>query len=172
MIWMVTFVTHNSRVSERMVEYGVQRGEALIFSNAERVVMMRQIIEVCQRHTIPILTANILPDHVHMILHADDLDMLRDRVRKIKGGSAFGFQRHYQREKGHPTWAQKFHYVPLKDEAMLHDMMIYVGLNHQKHGETWAHTLQDTWARDLQPMIAAACVSIEAAFADTFESDR
>jgi hypothetical protein len=30
-LWFVTFVTHNSRISERMVTYGVQTGEPLIF---------------------------------------------------------------------------------------------------------------------------------------------
>lgn len=93
LLWFVTFVTHNSRISERIVTYGVQVGEPLCFSPAEQVQIAGYIIDICHRHQIALCALNILPDHVHVVLAAYDQDELNDRVRKIKGYSAYAFNK-------------------------------------------------------------------------------
>jgi REP element-mobilizing transposase RayT len=164
-LWLVTFVTHNSRVSERMVEYGVQRGEPLTFSPDEQVMMLSKILEACQGHDIKPVAANILPDHVHMILLADSLPVLKEHVRKIKGYSAYVFQRAQNREPGHPTWAQKFHFSPIQNEEAFVSMLQYVRENHLKHADSWGDGLLATWEERLKPLVEAACISVEAALA-------
>jgi hypothetical protein len=72
LLWLVTFVTHNSRVSERMVTYGVKSGDPLILNAADRLLIAQNISEACHSHAIPVVAWNVLPDHVHMILAAED----------------------------------------------------------------------------------------------------
>ena len=162
-LWLVTFVTHNSRVSERMLEYGVQRGEPLIFSPDEQALMLGKILEACQRHNIKPVAANILPDHVHMILLADSPPVLKEQVRKIKGYSAYAFQRTQNREPGHPTWAQKFHFDPIPDEQAFVKMLQYVQGNHLKHTDRWGDGLITTWEERLKPLLDVTCILVEAA---------
>jgi hypothetical protein len=45
MLWFITFVTHNSRISERMVSYGVETGEPLIFSAEDQLFIAEKIAE-------------------------------------------------------------------------------------------------------------------------------
>ncbi|MEA3311661.1 MAG: DNA methyltransferase, partial [candidate division WOR-3 bacterium] len=58
--WFVTFVTHNSRISERMVTYGVKVGEPLIFSPADQIIIAEKIAEACRKHKVPVVAWNVL----------------------------------------------------------------------------------------------------------------
>jgi len=92
-LWFVTFVTHNSRVSERMVTYGIQSGEPLVFSPEEQILIAEKIAEACQKYNIAVVAWNVLPDHIHMVIAAEDENTLNEYVRKIKGYSSYAFRR-------------------------------------------------------------------------------
>ncbi len=141
-LWFVTFVTHNSRVSERMVEYGVKSGEPLIFTPEDQVLIAEKIAEACAVSHIPVVAWNVLPDHVHMVIGAEDEQTLNEYVRKIKGGSSHAFQRAKGWEKGEQhVWAQKFHHQIITHERMLADVVEYVVNNHLKHADQWGAAL-------------------------------
>jgi type I restriction-modification system DNA methylase subunit/REP element-mobilizing transposase RayT len=143
--WLVTFVTHNSRVSERMVTYGVKAGKPLIFDSSDRLLIACYIVDVCRAHSIPVVAWNVLPDHVHMILAAEDEHELDELVRKIKGASSYSFQRtHPQDELGH-VWAQKYHHLLITDQRMLENAYTYVMNNHIKHADTWGQELVEAF---------------------------
>ena len=136
-LWLVTFVTHNSRVSERMVTYGVKRGEPVIFNTHKRKIIAEKIQEASINHEISIDIFAILPDHVHMIIRALDIEDLRAKVQKIKGYSSHSYQRATDWEEGGHIWAQKFHYKLIENENQLAEMFNYLENNHLKHAEQW-----------------------------------
>jgi len=138
--WLVTFVTHNARVSERMVTFGAGGGEPVLFTPEEQLIMATHIAEVCHRHRIPVVAWNVLPDHVHMVIAATDEAALNEAVRKIKGGSAYAFGRS-QGLDGGPVWAQKFNRKLLSTDDALYAAIEYVMNNHHKHAESWGARL-------------------------------
>ena len=143
-LYLVTFVTHNSRVSERMVEYGVKTGEPVILNPNERFQVAQNISECIKTHQIPVVGWNVLPDHVHMILAAESEKELDEYVRKIKGFSSFALQRSLGFEGQH-IWAQKYHHELIVDQRMLENVYMYVMENHIKHAEQWGQDLIDGW---------------------------
>lgn len=152
-LYFVTFVTHNSRVSERMVTYGSQAGEPFILNAQDRLLMAQKIAEACQRHQIPIVAWNVLPDHVHMVIAAENEEALDEQVRKIKGASSFAFARERGMEKGQHIWAQKFNHRLITDENMLREVVEYVMSNHRKHAEHWGEDLITAWGEDANATI-------------------
>lgn len=158
--WLITFVTHNSRVSERMVRFGVRVGSARILNPMNQVAVARAILDACQRHNIKLLDLNVLPDHVHMILSAGDSGQLSDYVRRIKGYCSRVFRRQQSNGDSQPLWAQKFHRWPLRGDEELRGAQHYVRNNHLKHQEQWGQGLIDTWDKHLDPMIRKECASL------------
>ena len=148
-LWFVTFVTHNSRISERMVTYGVQVGEPLIFADEDQIFIAEKIAEASKRYEIAIAAFNVLPDHVHMVIAAETEKELNANIRKIKGFSSHEFQRSRNFDKGQNVWAQKFNRQPIQDENALTDILEYVLNNHIKHSERWGQELISTWENGL-----------------------
>ena len=148
-LWFVTFVTHNSRISERMVTYGVQVDEPLIFTDEDQIFIAEKIAEASKRHEIEIAAFNVLPDHVHMVIAAETEKELNENIRKIKGFSSHEFQRSRNFDKGQNIWAQKFNRQPIQDEDALTNILDYVLNNHIKHSERWGQELISTWGNGL-----------------------
>jgi len=132
-LWFVTFVTHNSRVSERMVDCGVETKEPLIFGLKDQILMAEKITEVCKIHEIPIVTWNVLRDHVHMLIGARSETELDESVQKIKGGSARAYREATGMGKGGHVWAQKFNRKAISGEEELNNVYNYIKENHLKH---------------------------------------
>jgi len=171
-LWFVTFVTHNSRVSERMVTYGVKVSEPLIFSAEDQIFIAEKISEAAKRYEIEIATFNVLPDHVHMVIAAETEKELSEKIRKIKGFSSHEFQRSRNWEKGQSVWAQKFHRKLIEDETALTEILEYTWNNHIKHIDLWGEALISTWEnglldKGLKPLVEIVrdgCVSLEDIF--------
>jgi REP element-mobilizing transposase RayT len=148
-LWLVTFVTHNSRVAERMVTYGVKSGDPLILDASDRLLIAQNISDCCHSHHIPVVAWDVLPDHVHMILAAEDERELDEQVRKIKGFSSFSFQRARGWDEGGHVWAQKYHHLLITDQRMLENAYSYVMDNHIKHTDQWGQELIDSFETPL-----------------------
>jgi hypothetical protein len=88
-LWFITFVTHNSRISERMVVYGVEKGEPLIFSAEDQLFIAEKIAEAIKRYGLFVITFNVLPDHIHLVILAKTEKELGEYIRKIKGKLGF-----------------------------------------------------------------------------------
>jgi type I restriction-modification system DNA methylase subunit/REP element-mobilizing transposase RayT/predicted type IV restriction endonuclease len=162
-LWFVTFVTHNSRISERMVTLGIKTDSPLVFASDDQILIAEQILEACQKYQIAVVACNVLPDHVHMIIAAETEDELNESVRKIKGYSSYAFQKERRWESGQHVWAQKFHGELIPDEKALAQIIEYVLNNHLKHTETWGDSLLETWDKGLKPLVEKACVLPEKA---------
>ena len=114
-LWFITFVTHNSRISERMVTYGVEIGEPLIFSAEDQLFIAEKIEKAIKRYSLSVVTFNVLPDHIHLIILAKTEKELGEYIRKIKGFTSFEFQRSRNWEKGQSVWGQKFNKKAIED---------------------------------------------------------
>jgi REP element-mobilizing transposase RayT len=134
-LWFVTFVTHNSRVSERMVECGVAKKDPLIFGPDDQILVAEKIADVCKTNKIPTVTWNVLRDHVHMLIGAKSETELNEFVRKIKGGSARAYREAGGLGRGGHVWAQKFNRKAIKNEEELNNVYAYIKENHLKHAE-------------------------------------
>jgi REP element-mobilizing transposase RayT len=149
MLWFITFVTHNSRISERMVSYGVETGEPLIFSAEDQLFIAEKIAEAIKRYGLFVITFNVLPDHIHLVILAKTEKELGEYIRKIKGFTSFEFQRSRNWEKGQSIWGQKFNKKPIEDENSLINIIQYIAENHIKHIERWGTELITTWEKGL-----------------------
>ena len=82
-IYHITWVTHNSRISDRMKRHNVKTGPALIFTLNEEAEIAGYIAEVAIEDKIKILSFNICREHVHLLLKCQESS--RDNiVNKLK----------------------------------------------------------------------------------------
>jgi REP element-mobilizing transposase RayT len=132
-----------------MVTYGVKSGDPLILDASDRLLIAQNISAACRSHAVPVVAWNVLPDHVHMILAAEDERELDEQVRKIKGFSSFSFQRARGWDEGGHVWAQKYHHLLITDQRMLESAYTYVMDNHLKHAEQWGQELIDMFEAHL-----------------------
>jgi len=165
-LWFVTFVTHNSRISQRLLDKGlkplVSSKEPLIFSPDEQILIAEKIAGACRKFNVPVTAWNVLSDHVHMIITADTEKDLNELVRKIKGYSSREFQKAKGWEKGNQVWAQKFNRKPVKDDNALHDVLYYVQNNHLKHGDKGLKPLVSPREK-IKPILNSITISVEKA---------
>jgi len=137
-LWFVTFVTHNSRVSERMVQFGVTdptgKGlKPLVLSADEQLDVAKSLFDIARRNGFAFVALNVLPDHVHALLPAPDEKTLAARVQKLKTFSAQTINHRRASEKGTHVWAQKFNRRHVESRESLANVIKYITENHLKH---------------------------------------
>ncbi|MEX0720296.1 MAG: Eco57I restriction-modification methylase domain-containing protein [Balneolaceae bacterium] len=130
----VTFVTHNSRTSQRMMVYKVKKGDAFVLDDDLEVVVTNSIADIVTEDDLNVLAYNICADHVHMILVCAP-DELPNIVRKLKGKSAQILKKHLKipKEEKFHLWAQKFNRNLIEDEDELYNVFNYIHHNREKH---------------------------------------
>lgn len=149
----IIWVTHNSRVSQRMIEYGVKRDEQRILNNEDQIFITQEIAKIVQEDGLIILAYNILTDHVHMTLVCSK-ERLPNVVRKLKGRSAQKFKEisDIQKEEQFHLWAQKYSNTWIEDEENLVNAIKYVRNNRLKHGLDENEELQNVIDEMITPV--------------------
>jgi REP element-mobilizing transposase RayT len=144
----ITWVTHNSRVSERMKKYKVEKGPSVILGESEEAEILSYISDVIKEDNLKILAFNICRDHVHMLLVCKDEE--RDGiVQKLKSVSSrkFNLARKHNKltntvEQGVMTpcsktnrslWAQKYNRTAVLTDEQLAATYEYITHNRLKH---------------------------------------
>ena len=128
----ITWVTHNSRVSERMVLYKVRRGEPLLLNEEQEVEISRYIHRTVSRDKISVLAYNICRDHIHMVLICDPRK--RDCiVGRLKSEATQNYKKHHDIEERFHLWAQKYNYWAINNEKQLVNTIEYIRYNRRKH---------------------------------------
>jgi REP element-mobilizing transposase RayT len=135
--WLVTFVTHNARVSDRMREFKVNTGPCVVFDAEMQLRIAGLLAESWRRYNIQVFACNVLPDHVHIILAAENEQQLNEHVRKMKGYASHALRDVAQKH----IWQQKFNRKHLADEHAFYSARTYVLNNHLKHVERWAEEM-------------------------------
>jgi REP element-mobilizing transposase RayT len=154
----VTWSTHNSRVSERMVTYRVKRGEPILLDDALELEVTSYIAQIVKENTMKVLAYNICQDHVHMILVCTE-DELSEHVSKLKGKSAFLFKKARDITDPIHLWGQKFHAEEIKTEVQLEKTMNYVNSNREKHSLPVG--------KGLHPLVTVMITPVEKLFEST-----
>ncbi|HPO49183.1 MAG TPA: TaqI-like C-terminal specificity domain-containing protein, partial [Spirochaetota bacterium] len=157
----ITWVTHNSRASERMVEYKVKTGESFIFTDEEEIKITEIIKDIVQEEKYKILAYNICKDHIHLLLVCE-LSELSNIVKVIKGKSSVLFKKYLNipnNEEFH-LWAQKFDTGEIKDDNRLSNTINYIESNRIKH--------QLSENKGLKPLVPLMLSSYDEAF-DQYE---
>lgn len=163
-IWHITIVTHNSRVSERMIAYRVKHGEGVFLDAVGELIVTKAMADAVREDDIPIHAYAVCGDHVHMLLQADE-DRVPKIVGKLKAQSARAYfdqkGMHYtteqglmspcsqtrgttpggRRTRGH-LWAQKFNHRLIRSDEQYAHTLAYIRYNRTKHGLPHNDTLQ------------------------------
>lgn len=152
--FFVTWVTHNSRISERMVHFNVCRAKRSVWlDSADELLITRFIAETVRKSRYQVLAYNICGDHVHLVVRCRSKQELSHIVQKLKSISArqfniatgltipatrghdplLGMRLPYKGKTQNHLWAQKYHAKPLETEAQLHRAIHYTQHNREKH---------------------------------------
>jgi hypothetical protein len=149
----ITCVMHNTRTSQRMIEYNVKKGKPEYLSIDEETKLIEIICQIINEEKLNILALNLCADHLHFAIVCNP-ENLTKIVGKLKSKSARTFNiwrgvttptmGHAQptenistiKTRGktqHSLWAQKFHRVEIKTTAQLHNVIEYITNNRIKH---------------------------------------
>jgi REP element-mobilizing transposase RayT/type I restriction-modification system DNA methylase subunit len=135
--YLITWVTHNSRVSERMFEYGVKTGESFILNEVMRNLVCEYLNEKIEKEGYKVLAKNVLDDHVHIVLVCAENE-ISEIVRNLKGYSSFALSRKLKQsvaEGGRQSkiWAKGSSNTLLESEEHFSNAVEYTNNNHLKH---------------------------------------
>ncbi len=152
-LWFVTFVTYSSRVSERMVEFGVtdRTGKGLkplVLSEDEQIAVAHALFDTASKNNYAFVALNVLPDHVHAVIPAPDDTVLSERVCALKSLSARAVNALRNRSNGGHVWAQKFNRKRIESDDSLAAITDYIAQNHMKHHEWWGER-----GKGLKPLV-------------------
>lgn len=160
-LYLLTFVTHNSRISERMIRLGILGGTPLILNPSVRATVSSALARAAVEHSIPLLALNVLPDHAHVVASIPSPLDVALVAQILKGRSSFVVRRSEMLSKQSHLWAQKFHRWPLRSETEVLDAVRYVLYNHLHHVEHWGSDLERTWESKIRPIVEEVCIDLE-----------
>lgn len=166
-IWHVTTVMHDTRTSQRMIDYKVRERRAdgemhvdrSIFLNDEESLKLTEIISnIIIENKFNCLAYNVCGDHVHLILVCEE-EELPEIVRKLKGKSAQKFKEYkgIPKEDTFHLWAQKFNSKEITGDEQLSSTINYIATNREKH------QLPDI-NKGMQPLVEKMTCTLEHAF--------
>lgn len=163
----VTWVTHNSRVSERMILHEavikylrINKGlqplvPPLEMDEQMEIDIAQHLTTIIQEDNIRVLALNVCRDHIHCLVICEDTE--RDNiVRKLKGKTTQLYKKQHTITDEFHLWAQKYHYNTIESEAELMNVIAYIENNRIKH------ELPDN--KGLQPLVQRVMTPIERAF--------
>ncbi len=168
-LFLVTFVTHNSRISDRMVAFNppefIKDLQPFAFKDDDYTKMIALMGEGISKYNIPTVSFTVLPDHVHLLCTANNETELNEQIRKLKGFTSYEFQRYKKWNKGeHKVWAQKFHRKTVPAEAtQVTNVVDYITKNVPKHSERWGKTIVDNGLKPIAALNNTLCVPFETA---------
>lgn len=103
----VVLTTHNSRTSERMIKYKVNKGVALELDLEQEILLTKIIAGIIIKNEYKCIAYNICKDHVHLILVCT-YDELSEIVKIIKGKSSYLYKRTNGNDRIAKLWSSKF----------------------------------------------------------------
>ncbi len=139
-IWHVTWVTRNSRISERMILARVKLENPVTLTDEMRNIVAESIKLKIKEESIKIYALNVLMDHVHIIIQSSETE-LEEIVRKLKGYSSYQISKtlgYTSKGQGKQTkiWATSFSKTLIRDKKHLLESINYIKNNHLKHNVT------------------------------------
>ncbi len=133
LLFHITWVTHNSRVSERMKKYSKNKGlQPLVLDVEQEVEITTYISNIVKEDNLKIIAYNICADHIHLILFSEVTK--RDNIiRKLKGKSTQMYKNKRNIIKPFSLWAQKYNFTIILSDDQLSNTYEYIMHNRIKH---------------------------------------
>ncbi len=159
----ITTATHDSRTSQRMVDYkvrekrdnGVRPDANPIWLNAEDELLITKVIaEIVKEDQLNILAYNICGDHMHLLLVCE-VDEVPKIMQKVKGRTSRAYHKNKEQDKEFSSdkglkplaqtpslvekensvhlWTQKFGCKEITGEEQLRNAVGYIQTNRDKH---------------------------------------
>jgi REP element-mobilizing transposase RayT len=155
--WHVTWVTHDTRTSERMKKYKVRERKAngemyvdrsVYLTNEEGLKVTEIIADIVTEENYNCLAFSINTDHVHMLLVCEE-EELTNSVRKLKGKSAQLFKDYLglKKEETFHLWAQKFDRKLIHSEQQLENTIRYIQTNRENISARTMMIRNSNWSR-------------------------
>ncbi len=152
----ITWVTHNSRVSKRMIEYKVIKGDAVWLQEEYEIVIAQTIKECIEQDNLNVMSYNSCGDHVHILLVCEE-EEIPNIVRKLKGKSSQRLKEylHVPKEEKFTLWAQKYSNTYIESEEQLWNTIEYIRNNRLKHNLPTSSSNDKAHSQGLQPLVAS-----------------
>ncbi len=134
-IYHITWATHNSRVSGRMIKYGVWPGEPILLDSESELYITMAIARIVNHKGYRVHTYNICRDHVHLIIECRESE-LPGIIRLLKGKSSQRYKEYCGIDphvKFH-LWTQKYGKEIISSDEHYYNAVRYVINNREKHG--------------------------------------
>lgn len=145
----ITTATHDSRTSERMIEYNVRekrenglrpQAQPIWLELEDEILITKTISEIVIEDKLNVLAYNICGDHIHFLLVCEETEVSKI-VGKIKGKTSRVFNNNKGinplvqkgEEKSVSLWTQKFGCNEITDEKQLWNTVEYIQNNRTKH---------------------------------------
>ena len=146
----ITTATHDSRTSQRMVDYKVRQlrdggtrpyAQPIWLEEEDEVLIAKTVTEIVEEDKLNVMAFNICGDHMHLLLVCEEEEVSKI-VGKIKGktsrmykGIIKGINPLVQKkgEKSIPLWTQKFGSKQILSEEQLYNTIEYIQTNRTKH---------------------------------------
>jgi REP element-mobilizing transposase RayT len=177
--WHITTAIHDSRTSQRMIDYKVREKRAMgtmpepqinYLTDKDEMVIAETVFVLVKEQNLNILAFNVCKDHIHIVLVCEEEDV-NEIVRKIKGRTARevnlnnGIQPLVKEkgEKSIPLWTQKFGCKEIVDENQLVNTINYIKTNRAKH------QLPDNSIKGFKPLVESIACSYEHAFREEYK---
>lgn len=182
-IFHVVTATHDSRTSQRMIDYRVRekrdngtrpKANAVWFTPEDELLITVWVCEIVDTSKLDVLAYNICGDHLHLLLVCKKEELSKN-IAKIKAvtsrkyniarGITVSTKRQLSlpekevKKKHNSLWTQKFGCKEVKDEPQLWNTIDYIENNREKHGLS---PLSETCIN----IIKSFCCSYEYAFRD------
>jgi len=165
--WHITWVTHDTRTSERMIKYKVRKRKAngemyvdrsVYLDDKDTLKVTGLISDIVVEEKYNCIAFNIGEDHIHILLVCDEKE-LTNIVRKLKGKSAQKFKEYLgiTKDETFNLWAQKYNRKPISSNEQLINTIEYIETNRIKHN------LPDI-NKGLQPLVQKMVCTRQQAF--------
>jgi len=150
----ITWVTHNSRTSQRMIDHKVKKGDTFWLEDEYEVVVAETIKEIVEQDGLNVMAFNSCRDHIHLLLVCEE-EEIPNIIRKLKGKSSQKLKEHLQipKEEQFILWAQKYSTTYIESEEQLWNTVEYIRNNRKKH-ELHSN-------KGLQPLVDSATMQME-----------
>ncbi len=131
----ITWPSHNSRVSQRMIDFRVPVKKPVIFCDGDQREIIGYLCQIIANNKFKVLAINILSEHVHLVLVCKEEE--RDSIVKtLKSHSTYLYKKQRGIKCRYSLWAQKYSYRTKGNEKSLFNAIEYVESNREKHNVT------------------------------------
>ncbi|PJB14849.1 MAG: hypothetical protein CO118_06490, partial [Flavobacteriales bacterium CG_4_9_14_3_um_filter_32_8] len=167
----ITTATHDSRTSQRMVDYKVRelrdnglnpKAQPIWLEPEDEILITNTIYEIIKEDELHVMAYNICGDHIHLLLVCEEEEVSKV-MQKIKAKTArtininkgITLTREHaplstdsRGEKQNSLWTQKFGCKEITDEKQLWNTVEYIRTNREKHELPPLHISNNKGASD------------------------